>query len=250
MLKDKEVVSDPQRQYEIARGVHAQSHGGINKTTATIADKYHWVRIKETVSLVIKNCPDCKEGTAKAPPVRPNGESNGGIATQGRRAAASGNGANVDPNSMIERLVNFDEVEPSSNAMKPKSKSTSPLAQSSVSPGANMRALQKYNDFPLDPQIISQQQTSGQYAHRPFANTPHEADGTYQTHLNLNGNPQGQDLKAEDDTRMATERHVREGDEPMAYQDGHGVVHDSGMHDRVDGNGKQADEMDLEELLR
>ncbi|KAL8934057.1 MAG: hypothetical protein Q9211_005430 [Gyalolechia sp. 1 TL-2023] len=42
MLKDKEVVADPQRQYEIARQVHASQHGGINKTTATIAEKYHW----------------------------------------------------------------------------------------------------------------------------------------------------------------------------------------------------------------
>ena len=70
MLKDKEVVADPQRQYEIARQVHVLQHGGINKTTATIAEKFHWVRIKETVSLVIKNCADCKEMT-KVPSVRP-----------------------------------------------------------------------------------------------------------------------------------------------------------------------------------
>jgi GNAT superfamily N-acetyltransferase len=69
MLKDKEVISDPQRQYEIARNVHVLQHGGINKTTATIAEKYHWVRIKETVSLVIRNCTQCKE-LGKAPPVR------------------------------------------------------------------------------------------------------------------------------------------------------------------------------------
>ncbi|SLM36320.1 acetyltransferase [Lasallia pustulata] len=50
MLKDKEVVADPQRQYEIARVVHMQQHGGINKTTATIAEQFHWVRIKETVA--------------------------------------------------------------------------------------------------------------------------------------------------------------------------------------------------------
>ena len=38
MLKDKEVISDPQHQYEIARSLHVQSqpHGGINKTTAAI----------------------------------------------------------------------------------------------------------------------------------------------------------------------------------------------------------------------
>jgi hypothetical protein len=55
------VISDSQRQYEIAREVHHKSHGGINKTTASIAEKYHWVRIKETVSQVIRNCPECSE---------------------------------------------------------------------------------------------------------------------------------------------------------------------------------------------
>jgi hypothetical protein len=44
-----------------------QTHAGINKTTAVIATKYHWVRIKETVGQVIKNCPECKDA-AKAPP--------------------------------------------------------------------------------------------------------------------------------------------------------------------------------------
>lgn len=61
MLKGKEVISDPNAQYEIARNTHMVSHGGINKTTATIADRYHWVRIKETVSLAVKNCEACKE---------------------------------------------------------------------------------------------------------------------------------------------------------------------------------------------
>lgn len=60
-LKGKEVISDTQRQYEIARDVHHKSHGGINKTTAAIAESYHWVRIKETVSQVIRNCPECSE---------------------------------------------------------------------------------------------------------------------------------------------------------------------------------------------
>ncbi|KAF2259987.1 hypothetical protein CC78DRAFT_536722 [Lojkania enalia] len=61
VLKGKEVISDPQRQYEIARTVHHKNHGGINKTTAAIAEMYHWVRIKETVSQVIRNCPECSE---------------------------------------------------------------------------------------------------------------------------------------------------------------------------------------------
>lgn len=61
MLKGKEVISDPQRQYQIARRIHSESHHGINKTTATIAEQYHWIRIKETVSTAIKNCNECKE---------------------------------------------------------------------------------------------------------------------------------------------------------------------------------------------
>lgn len=63
MLKGKEVISDPQQQYDIAQQFHAVSHGGINKTTAIIAVKYHWVRIKETVSLAIKNCVLCREAS-------------------------------------------------------------------------------------------------------------------------------------------------------------------------------------------
>jgi GNAT superfamily N-acetyltransferase len=77
MLKDKEVISDPERQYKIAREVHLSSHGGINKTTATIAERYHWSRIKETVSDVIRNCTECKElGKTPAP--------NGTTAAKGR----------------------------------------------------------------------------------------------------------------------------------------------------------------------
>ncbi|KAL2441931.1 Protein SPT10 [Exophiala dermatitidis] len=68
-LKDKEVISDPQAQYEIAKQIHDQAHGGINKTTAIIATKYHWIRIKETVSHVIKNCPECKD-VNKPPMIR------------------------------------------------------------------------------------------------------------------------------------------------------------------------------------
>ena len=60
-LKGKEVIPDPQQQYDIAQTIHQKSHGGINKTTAAIAELYHWVRIKETVSQVIRNCPECSE---------------------------------------------------------------------------------------------------------------------------------------------------------------------------------------------
>ncbi|OAA56047.1 histone acetyltransferase Spt10 [Cordyceps fumosorosea ARSEF 2679] len=88
MLKDKLVVSDPARQYDIARATHSVHHGGINKTTAVIAEKYHWSRIKETVSDVIRLCKECKE-LAKAPGSSNNNNSNNNAATNGGRVAAT-----------------------------------------------------------------------------------------------------------------------------------------------------------------
>lgn len=61
MLRDKEVVSDPVRQLQICTEVHLSSHGGINKTTSAVTEKYHWTRIKDTVAAAIKNCMACRE---------------------------------------------------------------------------------------------------------------------------------------------------------------------------------------------
>lgn len=127
MLKDKEVVADPQRQYEIAQRVHAHHHAGINKSTAIITEKYHWVRIKETVSLVIKNCAWC-QNPLKPQPVRPAGDSASidsfgssnapragmgdgalGRIVRGRRGANGATAGAIDPNSMIERMVDFED---------------------------------------------------------------------------------------------------------------------------------------------
>ena len=92
MLKDKEVISDAQQQYEIARAVHVQQHAGINKTTGVIAEKYHWVRIKETVSLVIRNCNECKESTAKTSTTTANGGINAGTSgtSYGKKVGGTG----------------------------------------------------------------------------------------------------------------------------------------------------------------
>lgn len=75
MLKDKEVISDPVRQMAVARKLHEEGgHAGINKTTSVIAEKYHWSRIKETVSDVIKTCEECKD-LGKSPPVQSQNQS-------------------------------------------------------------------------------------------------------------------------------------------------------------------------------
>ncbi|TGJ84551.1 hypothetical protein E0Z10_g4198 [Xylaria hypoxylon] len=75
MLKDKEVVSDPIRQMAVARRAHEEGgHAGINKTTSVIAEKYHWSRIKETVSDVIRTCDQCKD-LGKSPSVQSQNQS-------------------------------------------------------------------------------------------------------------------------------------------------------------------------------
>lgn len=68
MLKGKEVVSDPVRQLQICTEIHMTNHGGINKTTSLITEKYHWTRIKDTVATAIKSCPECRD-LAKEPPL-------------------------------------------------------------------------------------------------------------------------------------------------------------------------------------
>ena len=244
MLKDKEVVSDPQRQYEIAKDTHALQHGGINKTTATIAEKFHWVRIKETVSLVIKNCPDCKESGEKAPRVRSTGDANGTSSLQTRRNG-NVNGQPVDPNSMIERLVSFDQMEPNN---KNTATSRSPDAAHSTVPIATVQALHQYSGIPLDPQIMGHQ-ASEDYM-RKSTNVPSAKTGgaSHGPDMALSTGDAGTGVENHPDTRMATERHVSEGDEPMAYQDNQGNVHDTRMQDGVEDSGRRAEDIYLPDI--
>lgn len=254
MLKDKEVVSDPQRQYQISKQVHAQQHGGINKTTATIAERFHWVRIKETVSLVIKNCPDCKDTAAKAPTVRPIGEGPGQL----RKAAfANGQSGPNDPNSMIERLVNFDQMD---SSLGPNQRDLS-ISQSPEmdhhAPTAMMRRLQEFNGIPVDPQIdpriIQQQHGAGHYGGEDYVGA-HRVEHRY---IDLDPD-ESQQQHMPMAMAMATERHVREGDEPTRYQTG-AMAHGERMQDgdaykdgrMADGDDyKNEREMDFQELLR
>lgn len=60
MLKDKEVISERAKQDAIVRRVHKEAHAGINKTTATIAEQYHWNGIRSSVTVAIKDCPICQ----------------------------------------------------------------------------------------------------------------------------------------------------------------------------------------------
>ncbi|KAF0315906.1 hypothetical protein GQ607_016839 [Colletotrichum asianum] len=138
MLKDKEVVPDPRRQYEIAREVHVASHGGINKTTATIAEKYHWSRIKETVSDVIRNCAECKE-LGKMPAPGGNGGARGRAAAAAAAAAAASNKSVPMTNNSL------------SNPSLSASSSTPMPSAASVSAAGRVLALQPHHLPPLSP---------------------------------------------------------------------------------------------------
>ena len=231
MLRDKEVVSDPQRQYEIARQVHVQGqHGGINKTTATIAEKFHWVRIKETVSLVIKNCENCKDSAAKTPTQTPS---------QSKRAETSISGGPDPANTgIMDRLINFDNRTPlqpgkrNGHRQPPKSETTTQNSNpnpnlTSPDPSENrasnagstaggvgpaptahmfIQELSQYSGIPLDPQIMQessqihrpqrQQQQVPQSQAQPFQPHPSFAASVPQATQTPHAFPDGSDPRS------------------------------------------------------
>ncbi|KAF8852331.1 hypothetical protein BDZ45DRAFT_113173 [Acephala macrosclerotiorum] len=179
MLKDKEVISDPQKQYEIARTVHIAQHGGINKTTATIAERYHWVRIKETVSLVIRNCTQCKE-LGKAPVVRADGvirpapripppSGQGGVSAAGRALSLQhdhqdGFSGHAGQGSVSPQVLNRSLPGQEPNFQPPQQ--TAPVA----------RMQSEY--LPLDPQIMEDVRNHlGGYNHESLESPEHDHFG-------------------------------------------------------------------------
>lgn len=140
MLKDKEVISDPQKQYEIALKTHAATHAGINKTTAAIAERYHWIRIKETVSQAIRNCANCKE-TAK-PKTTPASSKPAAANAEPQQASP---GAKATSPSTLETSILSSTAAPASAATD----------ADHAMPLADMHAY-PYDAMPVDPQIMSQ----------------------------------------------------------------------------------------------
>jgi hypothetical protein len=125
-LKDKEVISDLERQYGLARSLHlTNGHAGINKTTGAIAEKYHWVRIKDTASLVIKECPICNEAA-------------------GKQSAAGKPGDGVLETGSSAKDVNMGDGE----------HSASPL-DASIDPSSALSIDHLGYQVPVDPQILA-----------------------------------------------------------------------------------------------
>lgn len=181
MLKDKEVVSDPQQQYEIAKEVHVKQHAGINKTTAAIAVKYHWVRIKETVNRVIRDCPQCKE-TLKAPPIP------GAKDEEKSVSAEAPDMEEEEEDSMDHDQTEISNVPTSMPTYMPQamdeapdeSQGHNPFMHPSVPatvPGT-VHPMASFNPMPLDPQIMQLQQQLRRYQQQnamagAFAPNPH-----------------------------------------------------------------------------
>lgn len=146
MLKDKEVISDPQQQYEIAQKVHLDGHSGINRTTGIVALNYHWPRIKETVAKVVRDCPKCKE-VAKAP-------AKGSTGSSSNRTSET---PMIKPLSEIENAVTNSLISHTEHLMANASHvQASPYTQTHTTEVHTMAddGITDYSHLPLDPQMI------------------------------------------------------------------------------------------------
>ncbi|KAL4869487.1 hypothetical protein BDV12DRAFT_82179 [Aspergillus spectabilis] len=189
MLKDKEVVSDPQQQYEIAKQMHLEQHAGINKTTAAIAVKYHWVRIKETVSRVIRDCPDCKE-TVKVP--SPSSAADVSVDdTMNMEEDPDGKHAvDEQPDTHIDSHIPQAEPMPAPqmihHAAIQQHQNPFTASHSSILQG-HVGSLSDYTSVPLDPQIMNLHQIPRFQTHDtitdPYGHTHPLHDGSVRHHV-------------------------------------------------------------------
>ncbi|KAL3487312.1 hypothetical protein BJX62DRAFT_9154 [Aspergillus germanicus] len=202
MLKDKEVVSDPQQQYEIARQMHLEQHAGINKTTAAIAVKYHWVRIKETVSRVIRDCSHCKD-TLKVP--SPN-----------TATASPSDAMNTDSDEESGKQESLDRMP------RPEPMTTQPLIPHTHTPmqhhqnpfGApNSSILQGHvgslSDYavPLDPQIMNLNHIPRYQTHDAIADPYGHAHNLHESNVRQHVTPNEYRMMVDDSDTDANALH-------------------------------------------
>ncbi|KAH9836897.1 Virulence sensor protein BvgS [Teratosphaeria destructans] len=212
MLKGKEVISDPHKQYEIARNIHAASHGGINKTTASIAEKYHWVRIKETVSAAIRNCTECKDSQPKSTQSyvttstkrSKDSSTPAGPSRTTRHAVVAGADmarATMSPPMKTQHLQNQPMTEGPAHhetlsqvlaGAQDQQQTGSAQQQAPMAPMSYQNT--DYGDLPLDPQIMAwqQQQQHGHFSHsnssRQLPHNPYSMEGASSS-MNVDGTP-------------------------------------------------------------
>jgi hypothetical protein len=163
-LKGKEVIADPAQQYEIATEIHHKAHGGINKTTAAIAELYHWVRIKETVSQVIRNCPECSEMNKGLSAMR-QGQN------QARAEARSGSGAGFLQSNAARPTLTPTPPSLFSPSQPPPPRPDSPSTQLQMESAQHQDVYPQFpnNGFnlPLDPALMEGIQSGPRLADLP-----------------------------------------------------------------------------------
>ena len=197
MLKDKEVISDPNAQYEIAKQTHLISHGGINKTTAMIATKYHWVRIKETVSHVIKNCPECKDSSkATAPRVDTKIPKKQSDDENAQAQSALQSPTDEQP---LDGLSSHDDLQPNHlHDFTTLGHHPSLTGDNSLHDEVDLEHI-SYDDMALDPQIIEQLQRQmaseefqqHQYVHSGLPDYADPTDLQHPSHMQHPSDPHG-----------------------------------------------------------
>jgi hypothetical protein len=160
-LKGKEVIADPQKQYEIARDLHHKSHGGINKTTAAIAELYHWIRIKETVSQVIRNCPECSEMNKGLSAMRQNQNQN---QNQARYSQTTNGQSPLTPTPPVEIYTHLGPTPP-----PPQDSPGNQLQLETAQQQSSFSTYSQHNgyDMPVDPALMEGIQANTSLADLP-----------------------------------------------------------------------------------
>ncbi|CAE7176808.1 Tyrosinase multi-domain protein [Pyrenophora teres f. teres] len=161
-LKGKEVIADPKQQYELAREIHHKQHGGINKTTAAIAETYHWVRIKETVSQVIRNCPVCSEMNKGLSAMR---QGQNQARAEGRSSSSFMQSSNTQPPLTPTPPSLFSPSQPPRRSDSPSSQLQLEASQHQGS-FAQFPQHNQY-DMPVDPALMEGVQTGNSLADLP-----------------------------------------------------------------------------------
>lgn len=143
MMKDKVVIIDHHEQYTIARHAHESvNHVGINKTTAKVAELYHWVRIKDTVSLVIKNCLVCSQAAAKSRRSKDDVEAS----PNGIKRKASDMDGELDPAN--------SRPHPDHSPIRASAQGHQPIAPSNPQVASVSDDIEHSFELPVDPQIM------------------------------------------------------------------------------------------------
>ncbi|OAQ66550.1 L-azetidine-2-carboxylic acid acetyltransferase [Pochonia chlamydosporia 170] len=198
MLKDKEVISDPARQYEIARNVHAIHHGGINKTTATIAEKFHWSRIKETVSDVIRACVECKE-LGKTP--NPGGNRKNGSASTPTSSTVSAGLNGNETQRQAQSPIQQQDDDVNSGRVLTLQQNHAGLMEALSQPDSSSSPSAYAN--PSDISVLATTHQNNQILHDPHSHAQHPHHNEHHNphhHQHHHHNPMLQDQPASHET--------------------------------------------------